>query len=240
MSDVVIKPSAMIQMINVFSKIERVAYNYLIMRARKSKDNGPWVVPMSEIEQRIGITRNNRPFLMDTLASLVTYPVKYDVLNKDGDTVWKSHTTLFAMLSFSLDGTMLRYEFASDILAYIREPKMYAKFRIEDQMRIKSSAAVALYEFFHDVIGGKRIEVQQNIKIDDIRMILGWNDKYLLFKEFNRQLNSAVNHVNNLGVINVDMKLNRRGRSPIDYTVTIKKQSTPDECLAAIKLMIGK
>ncbi len=239
MSEVVIKPSAMIQMINVFSKIERVAYNYLIMRARKSKDDGPWVVPMAEIEQKIGITRNNRAFLMDTLASLVTYPVRYDVLGKDGDTIWKSHSTLFAMLSFSLDGTMLRYEFASDILAYIREPKMYAKFKIEDQMRIKSSAAVALYEYFHDVLGGKRLEVEQSIKVDDLRLILGWEDKYLLFKEFNRQVSSAVGHVNNLGVIKVDMKLNRRGRTPIDYTVKIKKQSTPDECLAAIKSMIS-
>lgn len=230
-----IKPSAMVQMVNVFTRLERIAYNYLIHRARKSQNDGPWEVPMSELEDVLGVGRNNRPFLMDMLASLVSYPVTYDVLGKDGSQVWKSHATLFAQLSFSLDGTMIRYEFASGIMQYIREPQMYAKFDITEQMSIKSSAAVALHEYFHDVLGGKRTEHTQRVTIDAIRQLLGWTEKYTAFKEFSRQLNLAVEQVNRVGQLKVELKLNKRGRTPVDYTVTLVKSQTPAEAMAMIK-----
>jgi hypothetical protein len=63
---------------------------------------------------------------------------------------------------------------------------------------------------------------------------LGWSEKYTAFKEFSRQLNLAVEQVNRVGQLKVSLHLNKRGRVPIDYTVTLEKSQTPAEALAMI------
>jgi plasmid replication initiation protein len=225
-------------MIDVFTKTQRMAYNVLIQRVRFTKDTGPWVVPICEIERSIGFSRNNRPFLMDALADMVTYLVTFDVFGKEGNPIWRSHSTLLSELSFSYDGTTLKYDFSIAVLELIRNPNMYAKINLDEISRIKSSSAIALYEYFHDLLGGKRLKHEQIVNIDDLRVLLDWKDKYLVFKEFNRQIKQSLTQINKVARLNITLTPLRLGSKTYAYRATIERENSVDEMRKTISEML--
>lgn len=225
-------------MIDVFTKTQRVAYNYLIQRAKASTSVPPYIVPLVELENAIGSNRNNREFLLDSLAEMVTYPVVYDVFSKENNPMWRTHTTLFAHLSFSLDQTKLKYEFSSELLEIIKNPKMYARINFDEIIKIKSGAAIALYEFFHDVLGGRRNKCEYRMGIEELRLLLDWRDKYDATKELNRQLMQAVEQVNKVSKIAVSYKPIKDSRKVVGFLFSLERAIDPKEQLRMMRDML--
>jgi plasmid replication initiation protein len=234
-----VKPSGMIQMINVLTAVERKAYNYLLYKARKSTDDGPWEVPMAELELYLGMDRRNRAFLMDVLAEMLKHTITYNVFNKDKTDIWHTHSALFSQVGFNLDSTAVRYALPPDLLLILRNPSMYAKIDMHQQFQLKSSTAVALYEYYVDQLGGKRLNCSVKVKVEDLRTLLGWQNKYEKQKEMNRQLEAANDQIRLLGELNIDMAPIKMGRKTQFFDIHISRKATAETAMSVIRNILS-
>jgi plasmid replication initiation protein len=234
-----LKPSGMIQMINVLTAVERKAYNYLLYKARKSIDSGPWEVPMAEIELYLGMDRRNRAFLKDVLTEMLKHTITYNVFNKDKTDIWHTHSVLFSQIGFNSDETAVRYALPPDLLLVLRNPSMYAKIDMHQQFQLKSSTAVALYEYYVDQLGGKRLYCNTKVTTEDLRKLLGWQDKYDKQKEMNRQLEVANDQIRLLGELNIDMAPIKIGRKTQLFDIQISRKATAENAMNVIKSILS-
>lgn len=233
-----VKPSGMVQMINVLTAVERKAYNYLLYKARKATDDGPWEVPLAELEMYLGMDRRNRAFLMDVLAEMLKHTITYNVFNKDKTDIWHTHSSLFSQVGFNLDSTAVRFALPPDLLTILRNPSMYAKIDMHQQFQLKSSAAVALYEYYVDQLGGKRLSCTVKVQVDDLRKLLSWQDKYEKQKEMNRQIEAANDQIRLLGELDIDLMPIKFGRKTQMYEITISRKSTAENAMSVIKSLL--
>ncbi len=180
-----IKHSAAIHMTNVLSALERRVYNALLYVARPTMGRGvDHTIETRGLLALTGCTPNNRDHLIDTAIGLVGRTVTYNLFGKDardGD-AWRMTSVLLAEGGFNSDRSQLRYSFPNSIVELLKSPSLYARVNLSVQRKMRRSGSMALYEFYLDMLGGRRSEVEFSIDVADLRRLLGATDKLDAFK----------------------------------------------------------
>ena len=235
-----IKHSGMIQMKNCLTSVERKAFNLLIQHARKIMErtntlpiSGRFEITLRELEELLGVSATNRSFLCDILSEFVTHVVQYNIFDKDKSAreMWLVTSTLVSEIAFTADHTICRYAFPPSITDAILSPAMYAKIDMTAQLRMSSNHSTALYEYYEDVLGGKRTEYTVRITLEDYRKLLGIVDRYPLYKDLNRYvLSKSHKEINELSPLTVDIKEYRIGRKvhALDVSITRVVRNTEE------------
>lgn len=218
-----VKHSGMIQMRNCLTSVERKTFNLLIQHARRIMDkhnglppSGRFELPMRELETWLGASSNNRAFLCDLLSEFVTHVVQYNIFDKDKASreLWKVTSVLVSEMAFTADHTICRYAFPPGIAEAVLNPAMYAKIDMNAQLQMSSQHSTALYEYYEDVLGGKREHYAFRLSIADYRVLLGiGDDQYQQYKDFNRYvIGKAHKEINELSPVLVEVEEYRIGR----------------------------
>lgn len=245
-----VKHSGMIQMRNCLTSVERKTFNLLIQHARKIMEkhgglppSGRFELPMRELETWLGASSNNRAFLCDLLSEFVTHVVQYNIFDKDKDgrELWRVTSVLVSEMAFTADHTICRYAFPPGIAEAVLNPTMYAKINMDAQMQMSSQHSTALYEYYEDVLGGKRDRYNLRITVDDYRRLLGiGDDQYNQYKDLNRYvIGKAHKEINELSPILVEVEEYRIGRKvhALDIELT-RRIRNHDDRMKLIKEML--
>jgi len=245
-----VKHSGMIQMKNCLTSVERKAFNLLIQHARRIMEkhgglppSGRFELPMRELESWLGTSPNNRAFLCDLLGEFVTHVVQYNIFDKDkeGRELWKVTSVLVSEMAFTVDHTICRYAFPPGIAEAVLNPSMYAKINMDAQLQMSSQHSTALYEYYEDVLGGKRDTHKLRISLDDYRTLLGIaDDQYAQYKDLNRYvIGKAHKEINELSPILVEVQEYRIGRKvhALDLILTRRIRNHEDR-MKLIKEML--
>ena len=217
-TQILIKHSAAIHMTNVLSPWERRAYNSLLYLARPTLARGvDHVVDTRRLMSMVGTTASHRDDLIDAVMGLVGRTVTYNVFGKDSqnDEHWRITSTLLADAGVTADRSKLRYSFPNSIVDLLRHPSLYARINLSVQRKMRRASAMALYEFYLDMLGARRNEIEFSIDVSSLRLLLGATDKLKEFKVLRRYAidpsHEEINAVSDLRVSVASMA--RQGKS---------------------------
>lgn len=227
----VIKHSATIHMANTLTVTERKIYNALLYHARPSMNRGiDHVVDTDVLEEASGFTRNNRHYLVETAESLREKTVRYNIFGKDRSNgeIWRMNSGLLSEIGFTANNSRCRYSFPNTLIDLLKNPSLYARINLSIQSRIRGHHTLPLYEFYLDMLGGRRGETEFDFPIDDLKELLDLGDSYQEFKVLNRDIvQKAHSEINAKTDIRVDVVASiRTGRRVTALSLRIVRTSS--------------
>ncbi len=208
------KHSAIIQMSNRITAVQRKGYNALLFFAKKELSeknpiNYKFEVEINIVLKVIGLGKENYKYLKKHLRGLQDLKVEYNVLNKDKKEKWGSFSLLAGV---EIENGVIVYSFPHQILDTLIDPKIYAFIDLTVIKGLKSKYAIALYELLQDY---KKVQMPK-MTIEKFRKLMGVKEKqYTMFSIFReRIIEKAISEINQSEKINfvVDYELEKKGR----------------------------
>jgi hypothetical protein len=201
------KHSAVIQMSNVVTGVQRKAWNVLLYHARDALRRGCqdriFEVPLSEVRRWTGIETTDHTKLKKALLALMDVVVEVNLLGKDTEK-WEA----FVLLPYAaIEGGVVRFELTERLRQVLVHPRMYAPLDLGILRGLRGKYAIALYELARDYVGA---EVPL-MSLDEFRKIMGVRpEEYRRFADFlNRVILPAVREVNEVTDLEVSYTLFR-------------------------------
>lgn len=242
-----IKHSAAIQLSGSLTLAQRQCYNALLKNAfpwlERGEDHWMQTKDLEILLQKRG--SRNRAWLIETAESLRDVSVRYNVLGKDRDNreIWEMNSGLLAEIGAKSNRELIKYSFPNTLNDLLREPSMYAKINLDVQARFRGHYGLPLYEFYLDILGGKRKEVEYTFWVSDLRRLLCLEKshqefKYLqakVIKPAHREINthtdirvSVVEHLReSRSVVALKLHIERTGLAPMDAQLEQVADSAP-------------
>lgn len=187
-----IKHSAAIQLSGSLTLAQRQTYNALLKNAfpwlERGEDHWVQVKDLERILHKHG--SRNRAWLIDTAESLRDVAVRYNVLGKDRENseAWEMNSGLLAEVGVKSNRELIKYSFPNTLVDLLSNPAMYAKINLDFQARFRGHYGLPLYEFYLDILGGKRNSVEYMFWIEDLRRLLCLEDKHVQFKHLSNKV----------------------------------------------------
>ena len=156
----VIKASAAIQIEGKITALQRRAWNVLLAHAYDElphKERHAIRVPdlMRDLEYNSG----DQEYLKEALEALVGCKLKWNILDKDGQTEWG----VAAMLAGAkISRGICVYDYGSILREKLYNPRMYARLSLVVQNRFKSKYSLALWENCVDYLGADVTAVRRH------------------------------------------------------------------------------
>jgi cation transport regulator ChaC len=236
-----VKHSALIQMSNRVTAIQRKSFNALLFFAKKQlSEESPidykFVVNANIILKIIGLGSKNYKYLKEFLSELRNIDVKYNLLGKDKKHQWGEFSLL---AGFDYKNGAITYSFPHQILDALINPDIYAYIDLVVIKGLKSKYAIALYELLRDY---KNTQVPK-MELEKFRELMGVRkEQYLgnipMFKRC--VIEKAVSEINKSEKISfiVSYELFKTGKryTYIKFTIKQKPQAIQDKRLYIIKL----
>jgi plasmid replication initiation protein len=172
------KHSAIIQITNKISALQRKIYNGLMYFAKKQlQENENLVVfeiPVVEVKKLIAQEDYRKEIndkeTKDNIGAFVDITVCFNLLEKDKK-VWVK-MALLAMVK--IDIGIVRYQFPDEILKEIKMPNIYCLLDLQVINKLSSKYAIALYEIAKDYINREIPKME----VDIFRKLMGIENKY--------------------------------------------------------------
>ena len=220
------KHSAVIQISNKISAIQRKCYNAFLYTAKKQLEDNPGRFKF-DIDAKIlldffQIGDKNYNILKEKLKELRKIEVEYNILGKDKEQIWGSFN-LVAGVEYK-EGKFI-FSFPHQVLESLINPNIYTYIDLVIIKDLKSKYAIALYELLKDY---KEIK-ELIIEITKIRELLGIErEKYQIFGMLRKRvIEKAVNEINASEKIDfkVEYELKKSGRKYSHIKFLIKKKA---------------
>lgn len=224
-----IKHSAAIQLSGSLTLAQRQCYNALLKNAfpwmKRGEDHWIQTRDLERLLHKEGA--RNRAWLIETVESLRDVPVRYNVLGKDRDhrEQWDMHSGLFAEVGTNSTRELIQYSFPNTLIDLLSNPQMYAKINLDFQARFRGHYGLPLYEFYLDILGGKRRSVSYTFWLEDLRRLLCLENKY---REYRRLAEKVIRPAHREICQYTDMHVEitevlRRNRSVVGIEVYIER-----------------
>ena len=185
-------------------------------------------IRIADLARALGFNSKNFAALKDTLGGLVETKVEWNALDPDGREEWGA-STLLAGVTMKEGSGMCRYAYYPPLRHLLYNPAVYARINLDIQTRFTSQYALALYE---NCLRFVRTGSTGWLAVADWRGLLGVGEgQYPAYKAFRQHvLSPAVQQVNSVGHIEVEMETRREGRKIADLRFLIR-QGVPVELL---------
>ncbi len=211
----VIKHSAAIQVENRISLLERRAWNVLLANAYDELPTAETHrIAVADLTRVLGYTSRNHLHLRETLKSLMSAMLEWNIVNKDKE-VWGA-TTLLAEVEIE-DG-VCTYAFGPTLRKRLYNPKMYARISLSLQNLFQSKHALALYELCIDYLHEEsNLGQTPFISIQDFRKLMGIPERmYPEFKKLNQYvIKEPLEEINEVTDLTVTAEYKKEGRSVV-------------------------
>lgn len=213
-----IKHSATIQLAGDLTLNERKSYNVMLRNALPWMQRGEdhWL-QTRDLERRLGLKSNNRDYVIDVVEGLRDRSVRYNVFGKDRENaeIWRMHGGLLAEVGANRSRRLIQYSFPNSLIDLLSQPSMYARIDLDIQATFRGSYAIPLWEYYLDVLGGRRNQCELNFSVEQLRALLCLEDSHLEFKRLNDKVikpaHQEINRRSNIEVTVVEhVRENRR------------------------------
>ena len=203
--------------------LQRKAVNALLLNAYHElpdEDIREHSVRVADLAAALGFNSKNVGFLKDTLATLTTTKVEWNVLDAEGREEWGA-STLLAGVTIREGSGLCRYAYYPPLRRLLYNPAVYARINLAVQARFSSSYALALYE---NCLRFVRTGSTGWLPVADWRGLLGVGaGQYGTYKALRQHvLSPAVSQVNSVGHIEVEMETRRKGRRIADLRFLVR------------------
>jgi plasmid replication initiation protein len=163
---------------------------------------------------------NNNRYIEDSLVSLMTTAVEFNILGKD-KTKW-SATTLLA--SATIEEWIITYEYSNLLAKKLANPQIYAKINLRVQDLFKSKYSATLYELIMDY---EKIWQTPMMSIEEFKKIMWTEEIYSIFKNLSlRVIKPSIEEINKITDLWLSSEYDRVGKKIvwIKFKFTIPKK----------------
>ena len=220
----VIKHSSAIQVTNNVPFIARRMWNVLLARAYDGLlDHDIHTILVEDLIEQLGISTRNRMHLKESLRTLATTAVEFNVLGKDKKEKWGISTML---AQAEIHNGLCTYAFSPFMRSRLYNPRIYARISLSIQNRFGGKHSLALYELAVDYFDNERQEGETPfIPIETFRELLGLEDgSYEEFKTLNRDvIKRATNEINKKSDLFLTVQFKREKRRTVAVKFHIKR-----------------
>ena len=233
------KHSAVIQMENRVTGVQRKLWNLLLHHARealKRQETAVFEIPLGELRRWVGMEATDKVKLKNALRALTKVQVEFNVLRKDGE-----HWGVFVLLpsvEIKPDG-LVRYELTERVRKVLLRPRMYALLDLGILRGLRNKYAIALYELAKDYIGTQIPEMS----VDEFKKLMGIPPgQYKRERNLKaRVIAPAVREINQLTDLEISYAITREYRTrrwqSIRFTVRRKGEGiAPEDIVRAYEL----
>ena len=220
-----IKHSAVVQISNKMSAIQRKCYNALLYAAKKQLEANPGRFEF-EIDAKIlldffQIGDKHHIYLKEKLEELQDIKVKYNILNKDKKQKWGIFNILAGV---EYDEGKFIFSFPHQVLKTLINPNVYTYIDLVIIKDLKSKYAIALYELLRDYKDIKEL----TIEIDKFKELMGTTNTTYSMNMFKRRvIEKAIEEINKSEKIDfkVEYELKKSGKKYTHIKFIIHKKS---------------
>jgi Initiator Replication protein len=220
----VIKASAAVQVQNKMTLLQRRAWNILLAHAYDELPTEEWHhIGVHDLMQVLEFHSKNEDYLKDALEALVGCKVKWNVLDKDGTTIWGVAALL---AEAEIKAGVCTYAYGPKFRSLLYNPKMYARVCLSLQNRFDSKHALALWELCIDYLGAERDYGETPfISLEHFRELMGITEgMYPTFKRLSEKvINPAIAEINRLSDFRVTVDYQRQSRKIVALKFKIRR-----------------
>ncbi len=227
-SVVVRKPAATTHFANKYSIQERKLLNVCLWNAQnQGYQRSVHEMDCTLVRELIGATETrNYEWLRELARGLVGTLIEWNSLGKDKTAEW---TVCTLLSSGQIRGGKFRYRLNPEIVDQIRNPRLWGKFKLLAQIKLKRKHALIIYEFLStelSIQGASAQEIKVRISVDDIREICGLTEgQYEKFKDFNKYvLLPAKQEIDKFTEIVIDYECLRDGRKINELIFNVQRK----------------
>jgi len=211
----VIKASAAIQIEGKITALQRRTWNVLLAHAYDELPHQErHAIRVPDLMRDLEYNSGDQEYLKEALEALVGCRLKWNILDKDGQTEWG----VAAMLAGAkISRGICVYDYGSILREKLYNPRMYARLSLVVQNRFKSKYSLALWENCVDYLGAKRDCGETPwIDVDEFRKLMGVEDSdyyAALFKKLKQKvITPALDEINDVSGFSVTVDYRHKGR----------------------------
>lgn len=207
------------------SLLQRKLFNVLLLNAMESleDENGLYSISLSRLASMIRFESNHIKHLKDSIGSLVSTKVEWNLLDEKNRAIWGMASML---PSVQISNGILEYAFASHLKKYLINPEIYAYIKLSTQNLLSSKYSLILYELCTRYKG---VKSTGPIKVEDLKKILGI-DQMKTFEVFakikDKILKPSIDEISRKTDIRVTCELEKAGKRV--YQVKFKIEENKD------------
>lgn len=207
---------------NRMGLLQRKAANVLLLNALPELSNKEThSIRITELCKLVGFNSQNLDFIKETIDSLRQLPIRWNLLDDDGEAEW---VTSSVIAEAKVKAGVLTYSYGPEMRKRLSRPDRYAILDLNIQNLFDSSYALALWENCYRYA---HIQHTSFIEIPTLRMLLGAHaETYNDFRYFSRLIKLAVKEVNDVSNILLEPEYLKEGRSvvAIKFHIELKRQ----------------
>ncbi|MBC5998303.1 RepB family plasmid replication initiator protein [Romboutsia ilealis] len=192
--------------------IQNRIFYYCLLNAQKEKNgNLSCNVKLEDIKSLIP-NKNQRTLsnIKKTFQVLKNTSIEFEK-NENGDKI-ECDYNLIAGSEYNTNKETFKIFFMDRLYKHIIDYTIYAPLNLDILTKFKSFYSQRLYELLR-LWSRTDIVINKNFKIDQLRFILGVENKYPEYKNFKqRVLNQAIKEINSIGNMKVDIEEVKNGR----------------------------
>lgn len=237
------KHSALIQMSNKITAVQRKALNAMIYFAKKQlREKSPvsysFIINADILLEAIGLGEENYKYLKEHLEELQRIRVSYNLLDKDKTRVWGSFVIL---AGFEYKDGVITYSFPHQIMDAIIDPNIYAYIDLVIVKGLKSKYSIALYELLQDYVNLH----PPKMTIKQFRELMGVEEgKYKTTVSMLRKnvIERAANEINENDKIDfaVDYELKKTRRTISHIIFHVRKKNITNNYLEDLEMKVAE
>ena len=222
-------------LVRVHSSITQMAHNidlvpvkvwyYLLYRVYwYLPEYDEFCIPVKDISAFLSEDTNTNfsyDYLEQVLDQLLTHKISFNTLKKDKKHSWKKATLLGG---HSLENGKIYFTYSKYLKQHLINPKLFAKLNVLILGAFSSKYSLILYNIFIDYMIDGLPETKKEIKISDLRNILGIKkDEYVEFKRLNKDvIKKSIDEINNKSTISVSYEIKTEKRKAFSIMFCFK------------------
>lgn len=192
--------------------IQNRIFYYCLLTAQKERSGELSCIVKLEDIKRLIPNKNQRTLenIKKTIQILKQTSLEFEKRD-DGDTI-ECDYNLISGSEYNANKEIFKIVLADRLYRHLIDYTVYAPLNLDILTKFKSFYAQRLYELLR-LWSRTDVLISKNFKIDQLRFILGAENKYPNYKNFKqRVLNQAVKEINQVGNIKVDIEEIKNGR----------------------------
>ncbi len=219
------KHSAVAQISNRISLVQRKSYNTFLFFAREQALENPdldmYSLPLAKLRNVAGIQIKDTKHIQESLKELMSIVVDYNILRKDKQEEWGAFTLLSEV---KIVNGEVSYAFPPSIKNALLNPRMYARINIAITRGLTSKYSLALYEVARDYVN---VSIPR-MTIKTFRNLMGLDEgQYENFPDLRRRvIEPAIDEINYKTDLRIDLEYIKDGRKVIGMQFTVSEQTT--------------
>jgi len=242
-STVLMKHAAAVHINNQLTMNQRKVANILLLNAYDAGANKSWyTMPVRDLLLNLGWkdSSNTTELLKEDLRVLNSLQLEWNILRRDRKNTW-GVTTFLA--DAKIENGVVLYSYSLTMQSLLFNPNTYAKLNLSVQRCFNTKYSLILWEMLCCELSISKRDSIKSVKftVDELKQLFGVHDKkaYSTFRAINQKiLSPAIDEVNSKSDIDVEISLEKIGKSVNSVLFAIKKKAAEKCGSLEVKILL--